>query len=240
MSDPVASAARGAVEGALDWTKQQVEELARRIRDREIAFIEDKPTAEAIRKQSGTSEYKLLIEFIPKGYFRVLTKLGLTLRGMENNQDAVTRFKNGIYDQFGTDGVRIAELVQMGIVTQLLTHLVKLYKSTKDVQKKLLAFFEQADLLSIFVAKEDFKIFKSKSEVVKARVETNPSQMVVVYARGDKAVQVMLKILKDVKSDPRNYIIETQQMGYQLSAFVFAPEVRAKVAGRWDTLTGDV
>ncbi len=39
--------------------------------------------------------------------------------------------------------------------------------------------------------------------------------------------------------DPRHYVVETQQQGYQLSGFVFAPEVRAKVASRWDAFTSE-
>ncbi len=239
MADIIGQIAKGITEGVLDWTKEQFEEIATRIKNKDIGFIEDKPTAERIQKQEGTAEYKLLIQYIPKGYLRVLMKLGLTLRMMENNKEEVTSFKNVIYDQFATNGLRIAELVQMGIVSQLLTHLVKIYKSPKDVQKKLLSFFDQAVQLFIFVAKEDLKAYKRISEVLKAKVETNPSQMAIVFGRGEKAIQVVLKILKEVKADPRNYIVETQQSGYQLSGFVFAPEARARVASRWDTLTSE-
>lgn len=92
---------------------------------------------------------------------------------------------------------------------------------------------------TIFVAKEDLKVYKRISEVIKTKVETNPSQMAIVFGRGERAVQVVLKILKEIKADSRNYVIEIQQSGYQLSGFIFAPEVRARVASRWDTLTGE-
>nr|WP_276978061.1 hypothetical protein [Ferrimicrobium acidiphilum] len=239
MADIVGEIVKGITQGTLEWTKEQFQEVARRIDNRDIAFIEDKPTADRIQKQEGTSEYRLLTQFVPKGYLRVLVKLGLTLRIMENNSEEVTSFKNIIYDQFGTNGLRIAELVQMGIASQLLTHLVKIYKSPKDVQIRLLSFFDQVVQLFIWVAKEDLKAYKRISEVVKSKVETNPSQMAIVCGRGEKAVQVVLKILKDVKGDPRHYVVETQQQGYQLSGFVFAPEVRAKVASRWDAFTSE-
>jgi hypothetical protein len=49
--DPVEPTAKGAVEGFLNWSKEQLVALARKIEDNEIGFVEDKPTAEAMRKQ---------------------------------------------------------------------------------------------------------------------------------------------------------------------------------------------
>lgn len=239
MSDPVKSAAegaaKGAVEGFLNWTKEQILELARKFKDREVGFVEDKPTAETIKRQKDTSDYKVIIEFLPKGHLRVLVSLGLSLRQMENNQLSVAKLKDNIHDQFGNSGLRAAELVQIGIVSQLLAHLTKIYSNPKDVQRKLVAFLEHVDQLAIWVAKEDMKHTKRISELVRVRVDTNPSQMVILLGRA-KATAAVLKILHDLKADSRNYLIQIQESGYQLTAFVFSPEVRGKLASRWDTL----
>ncbi len=240
MSDPVKSAAegvaKGTVEAFLNWTKEQVAQLARKFQDREVGFVEDKPTAETIKKQKETSDYKVIIEFLPRGYLRVLVSLGLSLRQMENNPASVVKLKDNIHSQFGNSGLRGAELVQIGIVSQLLTHLTKIYSNPKDVQKKLVAFLEHVDQLAIWVTKEDMRQTKRISELVKVRVDTNPSQMVLLFGRA-KATAAVLKILHDIKLDSRGYLIEIQESGYQLTAFIFSPEVKGKLASRWDTVT---
>ncbi len=236
MPDPLESASKGVTKGLLEWTEEKLKELVKRFSNREVAFVEDKPSAEAIKKQDQTSEYKILCNFIPKGYFRILVRSGLALREIENDQDRVNRFRSNVYSKYGASGVRIAELTQMGIVTQLLAHLAKIYQNPPDVQKKLLAFFDQVDQLTIFVKTDDSERVERISGLVRERVDTNPSQMVILFGRA-KAVRVLLKILKDIKADPRDYSIEIQQEGYQLTAFIFSPEVKEKLTSRWERLT---
>lgn len=237
MGNPVEEASKGAVEGLLSWTEEKIQVLLEKFTDKDIGFVEDKPTADSLKRQKGTSEYKLLSDFVPKGYLRVLVRMGLTLREMEGDPGSLETFRNTIYDQYGSPGVRIAELVQNGIVAQLLAHLVKVYDNPRDTQQKLQAFFDQVEQLTIFVQREHFTVLKRKriAQLVRTRVDANPSQMVILFGRGN-AVPIVLKILDEIKKDPREYVVDTQETRYQLAAFIFAPETRGKLASRWDTL----
>jgi hypothetical protein len=236
LPGPVSDATEGATKGFLNWTKEQVLELARKLTDKEVAFVEDKPTAETIKKQKDTSDYGIIVRFLPRGHLRVLVSLGLALRQMEHNPEAVAKLKNNIHDQFGSQGLRAAELVQIGIVSQLLTRLTRIYSNPKDVERRLVAFLEHVEQLAIWVAKEDMKNYKRISDLVKVRVDTNASQMVILLGRAEKATAAVLKILHVLKQDPRDYFVEVDQSGYQLTAYVFPPEVRGRLADRWDSV----
>ena len=239
MTDPVKSAAEGAakgtVEGFLNWTKEQVEELARKFRDREIAFVEDKSTAETIKRQKDVSDYGFITRFLPRGHLRVLVSLGLALRQMEDNRQDVTQLKNSIYAQFGNIGVWVAELVQLGLVSQLLARLTKIYNNPKDVEKRLVAFLEQVDQLAIWISKRDMKNYRRFVDLVSSRVDTNPSQMVILLGKGDKASAAVLKVLSSLRKDSRGYMIQVDQSGSQLTAYIFSPEVKRRFTDRWDT-----
>ncbi len=202
---------------------------------RRFAFVEDKPTAETIQKQKGTSDC-VICRFLPRGYLRVIVSIGLALRQMEKSPPAVAKLKDNIYEQYGGQGLRAAELVQIGIVSQLLARLAKIYSNPKDVERRLVAFLEQVEQLATWVSKEDIKDFKRVADLVRVRVDTNASQMVILLGRAEKATAAVLRILHDLKSDPRKYHIEIDQSGYQTTAYVFSPEIRARLADRWDAV----
>ena len=238
MSTPIEEASKGAVEGFLDWTEEKLQTLVERFNDKDIGFVQDKQTADSLKRQKGTSEYKLLSGFIPKGHHRVLVRMGLALREMETDSARLSTLRESIYRQYGTTGIRIAELIQNGTVTQLLTHLVEVYVEPKDTQQKLQAFFDQVEQLAVFVKTDDDVVVKLKriSQLVRTRVDANPSQMVILFGRG-KAAQVARKILQEIEKDPREYVIDIEETRYQLAAFIFAPETRGRFAGRWDPLS---
>ncbi len=237
--DAIEKAAKGATEGVLDWTKENLKELVpalvKRFRNREVAFVQNKKTADSIQKQNQTSEYKMLCTFIPKGPFRVLIRAGLALREIEGNRDEVAQLKDNIHAKYQKAGVRIAELAQIGITKQLVEYLVEVYKNPTDVKERVLAFFNQADQLTIFITKEDEDRAERMSKLVMERVDTNPSGMVILFASGS-AVSVAVKILKIIKHDPLRYPIKITETGRQLVAFILLPGTEESSTSHWARL----
>lgn len=56
-NNPPDDFARGATKGALDWTVEKVKELAIKIKNRKIAFVEDIETIQTVQEIRKTSEY---------------------------------------------------------------------------------------------------------------------------------------------------------------------------------------
>ncbi len=233
------SATKGAVEGALDWSADKVVGLVKKFLNRELAFVEDKKNVETIKTQRESAEYRLLRQFVPKGPLPILFQVGLALREMERDKDRVKELKDDVHAKHGTSGVHIAELVQIGVITQLLARLVRISQSSSDVQKRLTSFLEQVDFLTLFVRKEDEKSIEAKSKLVRNRVDTNPTRMMILFGSG-YAKNVVVSILKKIGNDPRNYMIQTQDEGFQIIGFVFAPELRAKLTHWSDTISEEI
>ena len=232
--DPLETAAKGAVEGGLEWSSEKLWKLVEKFRNRELRFVEDRKNIESVRAQRETAEYKFLQEYLPKGYLRILCLMGLALREMVRDKDRMNELVSDIFQRYGTSGVHITELVQMGVITELLTRLVKLFQSPSDVQKRLTSFLEQIDTLTLFVRKEDAKLVDSKSRLVKEQVNTNPIHMMIVFGSGH-AKTVVKNIIKKLEIDPRHYIVEVHEDKFQITTFVFGPELKQKLT-HWSDL----
>ena len=232
--DPLESSVKGAVEGGLEWSTEKLWDFVRKFRNRELAFVEDRKNIETVQAQKQTAEYRFLQEYLPKGYLRILCQMGLTLRQIQQDKERVKELIGDIHNKFGTSGVHVTELVQMGVITELLTRLVKLFASPSDVQKRLTSFLEQVDFLTLFVRMEDARLVENKVKLVKLRVDTNPINMMIIFGSG-KAKAVVKNIIKKLETDPRHYFIEIQEETFQITAFVFAPELREKLS-HWSDL----
>lgn len=231
----MASATRGAVEGGLDWSAEKISELVKRFLNRELAFVEDKKNIETVKRQREAEEYKLLQQYVPKGYLRILCQMGLALREMENDQNRMQELKDNIHRKYRVTGLHIAELVQIRVVTQLLARLVTIYGNRADIEKTLTSFLMQIDDLTLFIKKGDEKRAERLSQLLMSRIDNNPTHMMIVFGRAF-AKTAVLKILKKIKEDALGYVIEVQDEEYQLTAFVFGPELKEKLTHWSDPL----
>jgi len=239
LSDPLEKAAKGAAEGTtkaiLDWASDKIPGFVKKFRDREIAFIQDKKNIEIVKTERASDEYKTLCQYVPKGPLPLLIQMGLALRQIEKSKGSVKELKDKIIGKYGRSGLHIAELVQIGIVTQLLTRQMRIFGNHADIQKRLTSFLEKAEELALFIKREDIERVNRMKELVVTRVDNNPTGMVILFGSG-YAKLVVLKILKKIRVDEREYPIEVQDEQYQITGFVFAPELKEKLTHWSDTL----
>jgi len=228
--------AKGLTEAVLDFATEKIPELVRKLGEREIAFIQDKKNIEIVKTQRASDEYKTLCQYVPKGPLPLLIQMGLALRQIEKYKDSVKELKDKIIGKYGRSGLHIAELVQIGIATQLLSRQMRIFGNHADIQKRLTSFLEQAEELALFIKKQDIEHVDRMKELVVTRVDNNPTGMVILFGSG-YAKLVVLKILKKIKEDEREYPIEVQDEQYQITGFVFAPELREKLTHWSDTLS---
>lgn len=89
--DPVASATRGAVRGALDWTKDQVVELVKKFRNRKLAFVQSEETVSLILNERRREEWTILKRLLKDKDLRIQASLGLALRRLERDPEETER-----------------------------------------------------------------------------------------------------------------------------------------------------
>ena len=234
MGDPLEEIARGATKGVLEWSSEKIPGLVKRLRDKDVAFIQSPKNIEIVKKQKEAEEYKLLSKYVGKE--RLLVLMGLALRSIENDPERVKDLRDKIYAKYGRKGVHIVELVQIGLVTELLTRLVKIYESQVDIQNTLTLFLDQSEDLALFIKRADEKRIDRISRLVAERVDVNPVHMMILCGSG-YAMDVVKAILKKLSKDPRDYLVQAQVEGPKIHAFVFAPELREKLSHWADTLS---
>ncbi len=83
--DPVEAVAKGATKGALEYTEEKLKDFVFRLQNHELAFIQAKANIRVVRRERQSSEYKLLCQFLPKGWLRIVVQMGLALRDLSDD-----------------------------------------------------------------------------------------------------------------------------------------------------------
>lgn len=226
--DPIESASKGATEGFLDWTEEKVKNAAKQFLNRKLAFIKDSENIELVKGQTGSSEFALLGRFIPKGgAVEIQVEMGLALRQIRGDQYRVTDLVKKIMAKYDTKGLHIAELTEIGIITQLLTRLTELYPDPEETSKRLTYFLDHVEELVIFVKAEDFAATIAK--LIMTRIEAYTAHLMIGLGSG-YASEVLHEALSRITKDKRKYFVEVTTQQYQTVAFIYTPELRARVA----------
>lgn len=227
-NDPIESASKGATEAFLDWTEEKVKNAVKQFLNRKLAFIKDADNIELVRSESHSSEYALLGQFIPKGgAIEIQVQMGLALREMRGDDYRVTDLVKKLLAKYDVEGLHVAELTEIGIITQLLARLTKLYSNPEEVAKRLSYFLNHVEELVIFVRAEDFA--NSIAKLIMMRIEAYTSHLIIALGSG-YAAGVLRKALEKVRSDARGYFVEEASQQAQVVAFIYTPELKARVA----------
>jgi hypothetical protein len=226
--DPIESASKGVTEGFLDWTEEKVKDAVKQFLNRKLAFIKDADNIDLVKSEKHSSEYTLLGQFIPKGgAIEIQVQMGLALREMRGNDFRITDLVKKLVVKYGDEGLHVAELTETGIITQLLARLTKLYPDPVETAKRLGYFLDHIGELAIFVRAEDFPSTIAKQ--IMLRIEAYTSHLVIALGSG-YAQGVLHKALQKVEKDKRRYYIEKTYQLSQLIAFIYTPELKAKIS----------
>lgn len=232
--DPITSASHGATLATIEWTEQKVRDLVKQFRNRQLAFIKDADNIELVKEGRNSSEFSILKQFVPKGPLSIQVLMGLTLRRIADDQPRIKALRDRIRQKYGLAGLHIAQITQIGITNQLLTHLVQLYPYPEEVTSKLVYFFDHIDDLVIFAQRTDAP--SAIAKMILTRIESFTAHIVILFGSG-YAQDVVLEILREIKKDGRGYAIEVRREGLQITAFIFTPELKAKISHWSESIT---
>lgn len=233
-TDPIESASEGATLAVLEWTEQKVRDLVKQFQNHKLAFIKNAENIELVKEERKSSEFSMLKQFVPKGPYSIQVQMGLALRQIANDQKRAEQLADRIYKTYGYSGRHIAEITQMGITNQLLKHHVELYRKPEEVTMRLTYFFDHIEDLVIFIRNTDKP--NAIVSVILTRIESFTAHIMILVGSG-YAQNVVLKILKIIKDETRGYGIEVRQEGLQIMAFVFTPELKARISHWSDSLS---
>lgn len=153
--DPIESAAAGAVKGLIELSIDRIKELARKFRDRELAFIQEKSVIEIVREQFASGEAKFYSRYIKDKSLLLLVKLGLTLRRIEQDKARLSNLKQRILRKYEIRGLHVAYFVQNGILNRYIGLLIEGIASEQELESKIERILSNIEKHTLFVSWED-------------------------------------------------------------------------------------
>ncbi len=231
-SDPIKSATEGATLAVLEWTEQKVRELVKQFQNRKLAFIRNAENIELVKEERKSTEFSILKQFVPKNYI-ILIQMGLALRQIATDQNRVIPLVDKIRRKYGRKGLHVAQITQVGITNELLTHLAQYYRDPAEVTKRLTYFLDRVEDLVIFVRSSD----KPNAIITKIvnRIEASEAHIMILFGSG-YAQNIVDKVLEQLEDEAGEYVIERRREGVQITAFIFTPELRASISHWSDSL----
>ncbi|ATZ61733.2 MAG: hypothetical protein BME93_01870 [Methanosarcinales archaeon Met12] len=155
--DPIKSVARGVTEGLLDWSKEQVRQLISKLRDKELAFIQDKKTIKRVKELYRSGELAIYKEYIKDEKMLFLLKMGLTLRSLEkgNEEERRGKLRTKIFNKYEIKGLHIAQFVENGILNRYIGILMEDIDSVDKFKKDIRNILENIEKHVLFVERID-------------------------------------------------------------------------------------
>lgn len=152
----IKDAAEGATRGVLNWTKEQVSELVKKLKNKDLGFIGNKETIDIVKEQLKAGEWNISKKFIDDKELRLLFQMGLALRKLEAKGEAeqTQDLRDKIVQRFGTRGSHIAQFVQSGICGRYLGAIMSKISSIEDIKSNVNEILQNIDKYVAFIKQE--------------------------------------------------------------------------------------
>ncbi len=219
--DPLESATKGATSAVLNWSKDQIAQLIKKFKQRELLFIEDQETIDSVFTQRGKPEFKLCNQYLTDRDLRLQIQMGFTLRYFEKVSDSkkLQSLRSKILAKYGRKGLQVAELVQCGLFTRYVGLLLTGIENERELQQGIETILNEIDKYTLFV-QADVDISKT-ALVLSQRLNVNLPPALIIFSRGKIAMERADKIVKLVEKKVSDYNVEVQFDTDSLQKFHF-------------------
>jgi hypothetical protein len=192
---PIEDAAAGAVRGAVDALGARAKDFLAWVAAGKLRFLNDPETVAETRRKKESSEWESLSRFLESSDLQTQVLIGLELRSLETKGKKPRReeTRERLVRRYGREGLHVAELAKLGVVTDLVNELVKRFENPTDVRSQLAAILTDADSRVRFV-----KTYDSPAEVshlVEGRLEVHGTQLLIAKGLARKVLEETLKRL---------------------------------------------
>ncbi len=176
--DIVEKATTGVAKGLLDWSLSSIKNLAQKFRDKKLAFIQDEETIKIVKEQLNSGELNFYKIYIQDEEILFLTKIGLTLRRLENNLERRKNLRDKVHQKYEVRGLHIAQFVENGLLNTYIGILIENLTSIQDFKDKILKLLTDIEKYVLFVRKEDNE--RNVIQNVRTKVFANSPSIFVI------------------------------------------------------------
>lgn len=193
-NDPLSEFAAGLARGSLRWTAERIAEFLRRISNRELAFVGNPDLIAEVKEHKTRPEYRFYLEYLSDQRLRLLALMGLTLRDYQRDalrKDDLHRLRERIKTKHGNSGLHVAQIVQSGILIELLPPVISSPGDKRAAAGKIEAFLNDAERLCLFIQDKD--PIDQRVQEIRAYLAGSRPPLFVLFARG-KAKDTLTEI----------------------------------------------
>ncbi|MFA5246826.1 MAG: hypothetical protein WC408_02965 [Candidatus Micrarchaeia archaeon] len=206
--DPIESVAKGATSAALSWTESKISALVRKFKQGELSFIQDEETIDLVKKEKNTPENELYKKYISQRDYRLLVQMGLCLRRLEPEPEKNKKLRDKITGKYGQRGLHIAQVVQSGLFKRLVDLLLGSVSSDIEMNEGIASMLDHIDKYVVFV-KAGEPVSLTKNALLQ-RINANLPKAVVIFSRGQDAIENADQIFTFIKENVCGYEFEEQ------------------------------
>lgn len=192
--DPLKSVVKGTVEGLLEWSDEQVKQLAQKFKDRKIAFCQDAEIIRVAKEQRQTSEWELFLQYVEDDRLHILFQMGLTLRRLEKNQKQRETLRGRIMKKYGAEGLHISQFVQNGFFPKYLSIILERATTTEQTRLEIKNLFKNIEITNSFIQNAD-SVEKEAATIV-ARIQSHSPNTYIIS--GSRSATNKCKRVKDI------------------------------------------
>ncbi len=157
MPSELNDAAAGVMSGALSWGEAKIKEYAKKLRNKELAFIQDSQTIELVKEQLRSGEWSLYRNYLKDKELKLLVQMGLTLRKLEGDKDhePLHNLRDKIRRKYGTAGLHIAEFVEANVLKQFIGTIADKAPTEIELCERVENLLCHLETQTIFVKQDD-------------------------------------------------------------------------------------
>jgi hypothetical protein len=193
----------GITKGSLDWSKDQVRGLVARLRDRSLAFIQDRETIELVREQRHSTEWQILSQYVKDKRLRIIAQTGLSLRRLEDDKEKVDRLRTKILKAHGIEGLHIAEAVQNEVLSTFIGIDSPLSASPADMTNQIERLLNNVEKYIVFVGPEDSVDYRVRE--IATRLMADVPNTLILYGCRNEARNRVHSIVNRLKKTVSSY-----------------------------------
>lgn len=214
--DPISSAAKGATEGVLNWSEQKIRVWIEKLRNRELAFIEDSETIDIAKEIRKRGEYDFFKQYVENNDFRILFQMGLTLKKLEDRDEhpeenkLLRNLKQKIRDKYNIKGLHIAYFVQNGCFSRYVGNVLDKSPTIQMLKFEIENLFKNIDNTVVFVSGLDKVNINQKADEIITKILANSPKTFIISSTGS-ATDICKKIKNKVIPKISGYDFEVYE-----------------------------
>ncbi|MCD6274499.1 MAG: hypothetical protein J7J15_00520 [Candidatus Aenigmarchaeota archaeon] len=211
-NSPIEDAAKGITKGFLEWSSKAIADYINKLKNKELAFIQDEKTIKLVREIYNAGEVKFYDTYINDKELLFLAKMGITLRRLEENdeKDKLMNLRDKIYRQYDVNGLHIAQFVQNGILNRYIGILIERMTTLDKFQEDLLDLLQNIDKYVLFVE----GLSRTRDMIQKAVTIVNAHNPSIFIVSGiGPAAEIVRESEDRLKEFLREYDLEKMSSG---------------------------